>query len=129
MTSGPYLADGGPGRLFTTRLLTAWIDHGQRVDDPGPRFQIVDEIRAGDWKPRFLNLGEAVRIATGGALPGEPASGNGSSELQVVMKEDGKDANRMNEFAWLIMTADGLVQRDYPLALRAARRAITSGSR
>ena len=51
-----------------------------RLDDAGSEFQIVDEIRAGDWKPRELQCGEAIRISTGGALPGE--------RLQVVMKED-----------------------------------------
>ena len=51
-----------------------------RLDDPRNRFRIVDEIRAGDWKPRQLEQGEAVRIATGGALP--------CDGLQVVMKED-----------------------------------------
>ena len=51
-----------------------------RLDDRATRFRIVDEIRAGDWKPRVLQPGEAVRIATGGALP--------SDGLQVVMKED-----------------------------------------
>jgi len=51
-----------------------------RLDDPGDSFRIVDEIRAGDWRPRALQPGETVRIATGGALPGEG--------LQVVMKED-----------------------------------------
>lgn len=51
-----------------------------RMDDPAKQFRIVDEIRAGDWKPRELKRGEAVRIATGGALPGEG--------LQVVMRED-----------------------------------------
>lgn len=51
-----------------------------RLDDPAATFRIVDEIRAGDWKPRELSFGEVVRIATGGALPGDG--------LQVVMKED-----------------------------------------
>jgi molybdopterin molybdotransferase len=51
-----------------------------RVDDRATQFLVVDEIRAGDWKPRALRPGEAVRIATGGALPGDG--------LQVVMKED-----------------------------------------
>jgi molybdopterin molybdotransferase len=51
-----------------------------RLDDRATRFRIVDEIRAGDWKPRALQPGEAVRIATGGALP--------DAGLQVVMKED-----------------------------------------
>lgn len=58
-----------------------------RMDDPTTRFRIVDEIRAGDWKPRRLQAGEAVRIATGGALPDDG--------LQVVMRED---AERAGEF-------------------------------
>lgn len=51
-----------------------------RVDDPSSEFRIVDALRAGDWRPRALEPGEAVRIATGGALP--------CNGLQVVMKED-----------------------------------------
>lgn len=51
-----------------------------RLDDGTTRFRVVDEIRAGDWKPRALLPGEAVRIATGGALPADG--------LQVIMKED-----------------------------------------
>lgn len=50
-----------------------------RLDDASGTFQIVDEIRAGDWKPRELQPGQAVRIATGGALP--------CANLQVVMRE------------------------------------------
>jgi molybdopterin molybdotransferase len=51
-----------------------------RLDDPGFEFQVIDEIRAGDWKPRELQRGETLCISTGGALPGD--------NLQVVMKED-----------------------------------------
>lgn len=51
-----------------------------RLDDPSDNFVIVDEIRAGDWRPRQLQHGEAVRISTGGALP--------CDGLQVVMIED-----------------------------------------
>lgn len=51
-----------------------------RCDDSSTEFCVVDSLRAGDWKPRMLQPGEAVRIATGAALPG-----NG---LQVVMQED-----------------------------------------
>lgn len=51
-----------------------------RMDDAATRFSVVDFIRAGDWKPRELERGQAVQIATGGALP--------SDGLQVVMKED-----------------------------------------
>jgi molybdopterin molybdotransferase len=43
-------------------------------------FQVVDTIHAADWKPRELKSGEAVRIATGAALPGE--------NLRVVMQEN-----------------------------------------
>ncbi|MCX6905759.1 MAG: molybdopterin molybdotransferase MoeA, partial [Verrucomicrobia bacterium] len=53
-----------------------------RLDDPGSEFGVVAEIRAGEWKPGPLQPGQAVRIATGGALPCEG--------LQVVMKEDAK---------------------------------------
>ena len=59
-----------------------------RQTDRATIFRIVDEIRAGDWKPRALQPGEAVRIATGGALPGEG--------LRVVMKEDAQvEADRL----------------------------------
>jgi molybdopterin molybdotransferase len=59
-----------------------------RLDDGATRFRIVDEIRAGQWKPRCLQPGEAVRIATGAALPGE--------DLQVVMREDAQvDGNTL----------------------------------
>lgn len=51
-----------------------------RRDDPATRFRVVDNVRAGDWKPLAIQLGQAVRIATGAALPGD--------HLQVVMLED-----------------------------------------
>lgn len=66
-----------------------------RKDDATARFRVVDEIRAGDWKPRQLQPGEAVRIATGGALP--------SDDLQVVMRED---AEREGEFVAVLRRDD-----------------------
>ena len=51
-----------------------------RRDDPALEYRVVDSVRAGDWKPRVLQPGEAVRMATGAALPGDG--------LQVVMQED-----------------------------------------
>jgi molybdopterin molybdotransferase len=51
-----------------------------RLDDDAEAFHIADEIRAGEWKLRQLQRGEAVRIATGGALP--------CDGLRVVMKEN-----------------------------------------
>lgn len=56
-----------------------------RMDDAGSRFQVIDEIRAGAWKPLALKAGEAVRVATGGAIPSEG--------LQVLMKEDVRAEN------------------------------------
>lgn len=50
-----------------------------RLDDSSKSFNIVETIRAGEWKPRVLARGEAVRIATGGALP--------SPGLRVIMRE------------------------------------------
>ena len=47
--------------------------------DPAETFSVMDTVHAGDWKPRRLEPGEAVRVATGAALPG--------SGLRVVMQE------------------------------------------
>lgn len=49
-------------------------------DDASETFSVVDTVHAADWKPRQLKSGEAVRIATGGSLPGEG--------LRVVMQEN-----------------------------------------
>lgn len=59
---------------------SAMDGYAVRLDDSAEQFRVVARIRAGDWKPRDLQLGEAVQIATGGALPGDG--------LQVVMKEN-----------------------------------------
>ena len=48
--------------------------------DTSERFQIVDTIHAADWKPRQLQHGEAVRVATGAALP--------CDGVRVVMQEN-----------------------------------------
>jgi molybdopterin molybdotransferase len=48
--------------------------------DPAETFSVVDTLHAGDWKPRRLAPGEAVRVATGAALPGRG--------LRVVMQEN-----------------------------------------
>ena len=42
-------------------------------------FQVVDTLHAADWKPRSLQSGQAVRVATGTALP--------CGGLRVVMQE------------------------------------------
>lgn len=50
-----------------------------RHNDPATRFTVVDRLRAGDWRPRPLQPGQAVAIATGAALP--------DTGLQVVPRE------------------------------------------
>ena len=50
------------------------------ADDPSDSFRIVDTIHAADWKPRQLQRGEAVRVATGAALP--------CDLVRVVMQEN-----------------------------------------
>jgi len=50
-----------------------------RADDAAEIISIVDTLHAADWKPRQLKSGEAVRVATGAALPCEG--------LRVVMQE------------------------------------------
>jgi molybdopterin molybdotransferase len=48
-------------------------------DDASDNFNVVDVIHAADWKPRQLQPGEAVRVATGATLP--------CAGLRVVMQE------------------------------------------
>jgi molybdopterin molybdotransferase len=49
------------------------------ADDTSESFQIVDTIHAADWKPRQIQRGEAVRVATGAVLP--------CDGVRVVMQE------------------------------------------
>ena len=49
-------------------------------DDSSDVLYVMDTLSAADWKPRQLKPGEAVRVATGSAMPG----GN----LRVIMQED-----------------------------------------
>ena len=49
-------------------------------NDASEAFCVVDVIHAADWKPRQLQSGETVRVATGGALP--------CGGLRVVMQEN-----------------------------------------
>jgi molybdopterin molybdotransferase len=49
-------------------------------DDASETFQVVDTLHAADWKPRQIKPGEAVRVATGAALPCEG--------LRAVMQEN-----------------------------------------
>ena len=48
-------------------------------DETSEVFRVVDTLHAADWKPRQLERGEAVRVATGASLP--------CAGLRVVMQE------------------------------------------
>jgi len=50
------------------------------ADDASETFLVVDTLHAADWKPRQIKPGEAVRVATGAALPCE--------NLRVVMQDN-----------------------------------------
>ena len=59
-----------------------------RANDSAETFSVVDTLHAADWKPRQLKSGEAVRIATGAALP--------CGGLRVLMQENiGRDGNQI----------------------------------
>ncbi|HTV43449.1 MAG TPA: molybdenum cofactor biosynthesis protein MoaE [Candidatus Sulfotelmatobacter sp.] len=49
-------------------------------NDSSASFQIVDAIHAADWKPRQLEPGQTVRVATGASLP--------CANLRVIMQEN-----------------------------------------
>lgn len=50
------------------------------VADASASFEVIGELRAGDWRPGVIPAGAALRIATGGAVPCEGC--------EVVMVED-----------------------------------------
>lgn len=62
------------------------------VDSVENDFAVVDNIRAGEWKPRTIESGQAIQVATGAALP--------CPGLQVVMKEDAAWAEGRIHIRW-----------------------------
>jgi molybdopterin molybdotransferase len=86
----PVALDQGLGRVLRETVVaaedqppfarSAMDGFAVRLDDESSEFRAVDFLRAGDWRPRSLALGEAVRIATGAALPGDG--------LQIILIED-----------------------------------------
>jgi molybdopterin molybdotransferase len=89
-----------------------------RRDDSAIEFRVVDSLRAGDWKPRALQAGEAVRIATGAALPGDG--------LQVVMQED---TQREGDLVRVLRREDALHIRFRGEDLRAGQPLVREGAR
>lgn len=108
---------------------SAMDGYAVRLDESATQLRVVDDIRAGDWKPRSLQPGEAVRIATGGALP--------DVDLGVVKREDTtregdtvtvlrRETERYIRFrgedarADQVLVEEGTVLRPGPLALLAS---------
>lgn len=59
------------------------------ADDSSESFQVVDTLHAADWKPRQLQHGQTVRVATGAALP--------CANARVVMQENTeRNGDRIN---------------------------------
>ncbi len=89
-----------------------------RCDDSATEFRVVDSLRAGDWKPRALQPGEAVRIATGAALPGDG--------LQVVMQGD---TQREGDLVRVLRRDAALHVRFRGEDLRAGQALVHDGAR
>jgi len=88
------------------------------VDDPAESFQIVDAIHAADWKPRQLQRGEAVRVATG-AVP--PCDG-----VRVVMQEH---VERNGDHIRITKREASLNLRRRGEEVKAGQPLLTAGSR
>jgi molybdopterin molybdotransferase len=78
-------------------------------NDTAESFQVVDVIHAAGWKPRQLQFGEAVRVATGAALP--------CGGLRVVMQENVERSGDKIK----------IIKRESPLNLRKRGEDVTAG--
>ena len=88
------------------------------ADDASYNFQIVDTIHAADWKPRQLQHGEAVRVATGAALP--------CDGVRVVMQEN---VERNGDHLRITKREAGLNLRKRGEDVKAGQPLVQSGGR
>ena len=88
------------------------------ADDLSENFQIVDTIHAADWKPRQLQPGEAVRVATGAALP--------CDGVRVVMQEN---VERSGDQIRITQRAAGLNLRKRGEEMKAGQPLVQIGER
>lgn len=86
-------------------------------DDSSESFQIVDTLHAADWKPRQLKSGEAVRVATGSAMP--------CASLRVVMQED---AERAGDKVKILHRENGVNIRKRGEEMRAGATILAAGT-
>jgi molybdopterin molybdotransferase len=87
-------------------------------NDASETFQVVDTLHAADWKPRQLKAGEAVRVATGSALP--------CSELRVVMQEH---VERNGDRIKILKRENALNLRQRGEDVRAGEALVPAGAR
>jgi molybdopterin molybdotransferase len=87
-------------------------------NDSSEHFQIVDTLHAADWKPRQLKTGEAVRVATGAALP--------CDGLRVVMQEH---VERSSEKIKITKHESGLNLRKRGEDMRSGQPLVQAGAR
>jgi molybdopterin molybdotransferase len=85
--------------------------------DSSEMFQVVDTLHAADWKPRQLKSGEAVRVATGSAMPCE--------NLRVVMQED---VERMGDRVKILFRENGTNVRKRGEEIRAGGTVLEAGT-
>lgn len=86
-------------------------------NDSAEMFQVVDTLDAAGWKPRELKSGEAVRVATGSAMPCE--------NLRVVMQED---AERMGDRVKILFRENGTNIRKRGEEIRAGGTVLEAGT-
>lgn len=87
-------------------------------DDASETFRIVDTLHAADWKPRQLQRGEAVRIATGASLP--------CDGLRVVMQEY---VERADDRLRILRREDSLNIRQRGEEVKAGETLVEPGTR
>jgi len=97
--------------------------------------KVIEQVLAGTFVPKPLPEPDAADKDAADDSPSlqdayfEAASRrSGQAEAletgKKVLNQDEDDPEKLNEFAWKILTDENLCYHDYPLALRAARQAL-----
>jgi molybdopterin molybdotransferase len=87
------------------------------LNDSSETYQVIDTLHAADWRQRQLKTGEAVRVATGSALPCE--------NLRVVMQED---VERTGEKIKIVHRENATNVRKRGEEMRAGQIVLQSGT-
>ena len=107
-----------------------WVGHPMDGLD-----KVIEQVLAGSFVPKPL------KSATDDAADDEDADStlqddyvaaasrrSGQAEAaaigNMILRDQGDQPEKLNEFAWKILTDETLYHHDYPLAMRAARQAV-----